>query len=57
MFLLALFIGYAVVWIGIAGYMLYVAARLRAVERDLDALRGMREENPDEPQGSASSDG
>lgn len=57
MFLLALFIGYAVVWIGIAGYMLYVAARLRAVERDLDALRGMREENPDEPQDSASSDG
>jgi CcmD family protein len=47
MFLLFLFIGYAVVWLGIAGYVMYVGARLRAVERDLDSLRTEDGDLPD----------
>jgi CcmD family protein len=39
MFLPFLFIGYSLVWLGIVGYIMYVGARLRAVERDLDSLR------------------
>lgn len=38
-FLLYLFIGYGVVWLGIFGYFLYLGARLRAVQRDLKSLR------------------
>ncbi len=47
MFLLFLFIGYAVVWLGIAGYVMYVGARLQAVERDLDSLRTEDGDLPD----------
>ena len=47
MFLLFLFIGYAVIWVGIIGYVMYVGARLRAVERDLDSLRTEAGDLPD----------
>ena len=46
-FLLFLFIGYGVVWLGIVGYVMYVGARLRAVERDLDSLRASGSDSPD----------
>jgi CcmD family protein len=46
-FLLFLFIGYAVIWVGIIGYVMYVGARLRAVERDLDSLRTEAGDLPD----------
>lgn len=33
-----LFWAYAIVWIGIAGYALFLSSRLRKVERTLDKL-------------------
>ena len=51
-FLLFLFIGYAVVWLGIIAYVMYVGARLRAVERDLESLRAPTPDAPDLSSGS-----
>jgi CcmD family protein len=33
-----LFWAYAIVWVGIAGYALFLSARLRKVERRLDGI-------------------
>ena len=38
-FLLFLVIGYGLIWVGIVGYVMYVGARLRAIERDLEDFR------------------
>ena len=38
-FLLFLVIGYGSIWVGIVGYVMYVGARLRAIERDLEDFR------------------
>ena len=51
-FLLFLFLGFAVAWLGIIAYVMYVGARLRAVERDLDSLRPVEADAPERASGS-----
>ena len=51
-FLLFLFLGFAVTWLGIIAYVMYVGARLRAVERDLESLRTPAADAPDPQSGS-----
>ena len=46
-FLLFLFLGFAVAWLGIIAYVMYVGARLRAVERDLESLRPVEADAPE----------
>ena len=51
-FLLFLFLGFAVAWLGIIAYVMYVGARLRAVERDLESLRPVEADAPERASGS-----
>ncbi|MCY3802662.1 MAG: CcmD family protein [Chloroflexi bacterium] len=51
-FLLFLFLGFAVAWLGIIAYVMYVGARLRAVERDLESLRTPAADAPERSSGS-----
>ena len=51
-FLLFLFLGFAVAWLGIIAYVMYVGARLRAVERDLKSLRTPAADASERPSGS-----
>lgn len=51
-FLLFLFLGFAVAWLGIIAYVMYVGARLRAVERDLESLRPAQTGAPERASGS-----
>lgn len=51
-FLLFLFLGFAVAWLGIIAYVMYVGARLRAVERDLESLRPAEADAPERASGS-----
>ncbi|MCY4109288.1 MAG: CcmD family protein [Chloroflexi bacterium] len=51
-FLLFLFLGFAVAWLGIMAYVMYVGARLRAVERDLESLRTPAADAPERASGS-----
>lgn len=50
-FLLFLFLGLAVTWLGIVAYVMYVGARLRAVERDLESLGPSTAVAPERPSG------
>ena len=56
-FLLFLFLGFAVAWLGIIAYVMYVGARLRAVERDLDSLRPVEADAPERASGSGMDQG
>lgn len=47
-----LFLGFGVTWLGILAYVMYVGARLRAVERDLESLRPAEADAPDPRSGS-----
>ena len=51
-FLLFLFLGFGVTWLGIIAYVMYIGARLRAVERDLESLRTPTADAPDPRSGS-----
>ncbi len=42
-----LFWAYNVVWLGLAGYLLFVFLRVRGVDRRLDALERRQQSNPD----------
>ena len=53
-FLLFLFLGFAVAWLGIIAYVMYVGARLRAVERDLESLRTPAADASERASGSGS---
>ena len=51
-FLLYLFLGFGVTWLGIMAYVMYVGARLRAVERELESLRPAAADAPKRRPGS-----